>query len=117
MASSHEIVNQVRFNQDGLVPAIAQDAASGDVLMLAWMNAEALARTLDTGKATYFSRTRREIWVKGESSGNRQTVREVALDCDRDTVLLKVDQLGPACHTDTKTCFTGRVVQRAGGNQ
>lgn len=117
MPSSTEIVNQVRFNSDGLVPAIAQDAASGDVLMLAWMNSDALTRTLETGKATYFSRSRQELWVKGESSGNRQTVREVALDCDQDTVLLQVDQLGPACHTDTKTCFTGRVVYGAGGSQ
>ena len=117
MASSYEITNQVRFNSDGLVPAIAQDATSGDVLMLAWMDSAALTRTLDTGRATYFSRSRQELWVKGESSGNRQTVREVALDCDQDTVLLKVDQLGPACHTDTKTCFTGRVVLAAGASQ
>lgn len=117
MASSNEITNQVRFNREGLVPAIAQDVASGDVLMLAWMDAEALMRTLETGEATYFSRSRQELWVKGESSGNRQAVREVALDCDRDTVLLQVDQIGPACHTGTKTCFTGRVVYAAGGDK
>lgn len=116
MVSAYETVNRVRFNSEGLVPAIAQDASSGDVLMLAWMNAEALTRTLETGNATYFSRSRQELWVKGGTSGNRQTVREVALDCDHDTVLLTVNQLGPACHTDTKTCFTGRVVFRAGGD-
>ena len=87
MTRSSEIVNQVRFNSDGLVPAIAQDATSGDVLMLAWMDSDALTRTLETGMATYFSRSRQELWVKGESSGNRQTVREVAVDCDQDTIL------------------------------
>lgn len=114
MVSSLEIVEEVRFNGDGLVPAIAQDASSGDVLMLAWMNAEALTRTLETGRATYFSRSRQELWVKGESSGHGQTVREVALDCDQDTVLVTVDQTGPACHTGTKTCFAGRVVSGPG---
>lgn len=114
MTRSSEIVNQVRFNGDGLVPAIAQDATSGDVLMLAWMDSDALTRTLETGMATYFSRSRQELWVKGESSGNRQTVREVAVDCDQDTILLKVDQLGPACHTGTRTCFTDRLVFEAG---
>ena len=114
MTRSSEIVNQVRFNSDGLVPAIAQDATSGEVLMLAWMDSDALTRTLQTGMATYFSRSRQELWVKGESSGNRQTVREVAVDCDQDTILLKVDQVGPACHTGTKTCFTDRVVFEVG---
>lgn len=90
---------------DGLVPAVAQDARTGAVLMLAWMDDEALRRTLDTRLATYWSRSRGEYWVKGETSGHLQHVREVRLDCDHDTVLLLVDQAGPACHTGAVTCF------------
>lgn len=95
----------VGFNDQGLVPVVVQDAASGAVLMLAWMNAEALQRTQETRQATYWSRSRKTFWVKGETSGNTQHVREVRLDCDGDTVLLVVDQVGPACHTGTTTCF------------
>lgn len=90
---------------DGLVPAVVQDATSGAVLMLAWMDDEALRRTIETGEATYWSRSRGEYWVKGATSGHTQRVREVRLDCDRDTILLKVDQVGPACHTGKVTCF------------
>ncbi|MDR1512627.1 MAG: phosphoribosyl-AMP cyclohydrolase [Propionibacteriaceae bacterium] len=93
------------FNSDGLLPAIAQDAATGRVLMLAWMDAEALRLTVATRRATYWSRSRRQHWVKGETSGHTQAVREVRLDCDGDTVLLVVDQVGPACHTGAATCF------------
>jgi len=92
-------------NPDGLVPAIAQDAATGRVLMLAWMDDEALRRTLATRQATYWSRSRKSYWVKGETSGHTQHVREVRLDCDGDTLLLRVDQVGAACHTGTATCF------------
>lgn len=88
-----------------LRPAIVQDAASGAVLMLAWMDDEALSRTIETRKATYWSRSRGEYWVKGETSGHTQHVREVHLDCDGDTILIKVDQVGPACHTNMPTCF------------
>ena len=88
-----------------LIAAIAQDATTGEVLMLAWMNKQSLAQTLDTGKATYWSRSRKEIWVKGESSGNFQSVRSIALDCDGDAILLRVDQIGPACHTGAQSCF------------
>jgi phosphoribosyl-AMP cyclohydrolase len=95
----------VNYNEAGLVPAIAQDCASGKVLMLAWMDAEALKRTLDTRKATYWSRSRQEYWVKGETSGHTQAVLDVRLDCDGDTILLIVDQVGPACHTGAATCF------------
>jgi phosphoribosyl-AMP cyclohydrolase len=102
------ILKLVRFNDAGLVPAIAQDATSGEVLMLAWMNAETLSMTLGSGAATYFSRSRDEIWVKGETSGNTQRVRGVSIDCDGDTILLEVDQIGPACHTGRGSCFTGR---------
>jgi phosphoribosyl-AMP cyclohydrolase len=94
-----------RFNADGLVPAVVQDARDGRVLMLAWMNAEAYRLTLETRRATYWSRSRQALWVKGETSGHTQTVRGVRLDCDADTVLLAVDQVGPACHTGAPTCF------------
>ena len=93
------------FNEAGLIPAIAQDAASGEVLMMAWMNAEAVARTLETGRVTYWSRSRRSFWVKGESSGHVQTLVDLRVDCDRDCLLVLVDQTGPACHTNRRTCF------------
>jgi phosphoribosyl-AMP cyclohydrolase len=92
-------------NADGLVAAVVQQHDTGDVLMVAWMDEEALHRTLTTGRATYWSRSRGEVWVKGDTSGHRQWVREVRLDCDGDAVLVKVDQEGPACHTGTRTCF------------
>ena len=104
------IAARLRRNSDGLVPAIAQDATTGAVLMLAWMDDEALARTLATRRATYWSRGRQEYWVKGETSGHTQSVRSVSLDCDGDTVLLRVEQVGPACHTGTTTCFDGRLL-------
>lgn len=100
----------LKRNPDGLVPAIVQDATSGQVLMLAWMDDEALRRTLATRRGTYWSRSRGQYWVKGETSGHIQLVREVRLDCDGDTLLLRVDQTGPACHTGTTTCFDGRLV-------
>lgn len=90
---------------DGLLPAVVQQHDTGEVLMLAWVDDEALHRTLTTGRATYWSRSRLQYWVKGETSGHRQWVREVRLDCDADTILVKVDQEGPACHTGTRTCF------------
>ena len=101
-------------NADGLVPAIVQDATSGRVLMLAWMNDEALRLTLTTRRGTYWSRSRQASWVKGETSGNTQHVREVRLDCDGDTVLVTVDQTGPACHTGTDTCFDARLLLEDG---
>ena len=100
-----EVAARLKRNADGLVPAVVQDGDSGEVLMLAWMNDEALHRTLATGRATYWSRSRQEFWVKGETSGHHQYVRDVKLDCDGDTVLLTVDQVGAACHTGAKTCF------------
>ena len=93
----------------GLIAAIAQDAKSGEVLMLAWMNEEALAQTLESKRATYFSRSRNQLWVKGESSGNFQEVTEVKFDCDGDSVLLKVNQVGVACHTGERTCFHNQI--------
>lgn len=99
------LVQAIRWNSDGLVAAIVQDRVDGTVLMQAWMNAEALERTVSTGQATFWSRSRREIWVKGLSSGNTQQVRELRLDCDGDALLLLVDPAGPACHTGQKSCF------------
>ncbi len=104
------ILDRVTFNEAGLVPAIAQDVANGEVLMLAWMNREALELTLTTGNATYFSRSRNEIWVKGATSGHTQRVIEVSLDCDADAILVKVEQVGGACHTGDRTCFDADVV-------
>jgi len=98
--------DDVTFNSDGLVPAIAQDIATGDILMMAWMNAESLAMTLSEGRMVYWSRSRQELWRKGDSSGDRQFVREVYIDCDGDTLLFKVEQEGKgACHTGERTCF------------
>ena len=108
--TSDDVIANLTFNADGLVPAIAQQHDTGEVLMLAWMDAEALRRTIATRKATYWSRSRGEYWVKGETSGHHQVVVSVAVDCDGDTVLLQVDQTGPACHTGTRTCFTGREI-------
>ena len=96
----------VRFNPDGLIPVVAQQWDTGEVLMLAWMDAEALRRTRDTGRATYWSRSRSEYWVKGETSGHHQEVREIRVDCDGDALLLLVDQTGPACHTGERSCFS-----------
>ncbi|MEL6781771.1 MAG: phosphoribosyl-AMP cyclohydrolase [Pseudomonadota bacterium] len=93
------------FNADGLIAAIAQDADTGDVLMMAWMNAEALKATLDTGRATYWSRSRGALWMKGETSGHAQEVVALRVDCDQDAVLLTVRQAGSACHTGRKSCF------------
>jgi phosphoribosyl-AMP cyclohydrolase len=99
------IATRLRRNDAGLVPAVVQQHDTGEVLMLGWMDDEALHRTLTTGRGTYWSRSRQEYWVKGETSGHAQRVVEVRLDCDGDTVLVKVDQDGPACHTGDRSCF------------
>ena len=100
----------VRFDEQGLIPAIAQDHATGQVLMVAWMNAESLKETAQTGRAVYFSRSRARLWRKGEESGHVQRVVEIRLDCDADVILLKVDQLGGiACHTGRASCFYRRL--------
>ncbi len=93
------------FNDQGLVPVIAQDHTSGEVLMLAWMTAEAVERTLETGRVTYWSRSRKAFWVKGETSGHVQRLVELRVDCDRDCLLALVEQTGPACHTNRRSCF------------
>ena len=93
------------YTDAGLIPAIAQDATTGEVLMLAWMNAESLKRTLDTQQVTYWSRSRQEFWVKGATSGHVQELVEIRFDCDRDCLLMQVNQSGPACHTGRRSCF------------
>ena len=93
------------YTEAGLIPAIAQDAASGEVLMMAWMNAESIARTLTSGRVTYWSRSRGEFWEKGATSGHVQRLVEMRVDCDRDCLLLFVEQSGPACHTGRRSCF------------
>lgn len=98
-------IAKVRFGTNGLVPVVVQDHESRDVLMLAWMNIEALRRTLSEGRATYWSRSRAEYWRKGDTSGHIQVVKSAHMDCDGDTILLSVEQTGPACHTGTRTCF------------
>jgi phosphoribosyl-AMP cyclohydrolase len=99
----------VRFNADGLVPAVAQQYDSGEVLMMAWMNADALRETLATGRVCYWSRSRARLWRKGERSGQIQSLVEARLDCDGDTLLMLVDQQGPACHTGRRSCFSARL--------
>ncbi|MGQ9488615.1 MAG: phosphoribosyl-AMP cyclohydrolase [Armatimonadota bacterium] len=110
-----QFIEQLKFNEQGLIPAIVQDAETGEVLMMAWMNREALQRTIETGKATYWSRSRQKFWVKGETSGHFQEVRGVYIDCDADTVLLKVKQAGAACHEGYRSCFFRRVNAEEGG--
>lgn len=97
--------NSLTFDANGLIPVVAQDHASGDVLMLAWMNADAIRQTLKTGRVTYWSRSRSAFWVKGETSGHTQRLIDLRIDCDRDCLLVLVEQTGPACHTNRKSCF------------
>lgn len=99
------VLEQLYFNDDGLIPVITQDATTKDVLMFAWMNKTSLEHTLNTQKVTYWSRSRQQLWVKGESSGHTQTLVSMAFDCDGDTVLCQVEQSGPACHTGRPNCF------------
>ena len=105
-----EIAALLKRDSAGLVAAVVQEQSSGEVLMVGWMDDTALHRTLTTGRSTFFSRSRSEYWVKGETSGHRQWVREVRLDCDGDTILVKVHQEGPACHTGDRTCFDARLL-------
>jgi phosphoribosyl-AMP cyclohydrolase len=104
-----DIVAALRFDAEGLIPAIAQQHDTGQVLMLAWMNREAVEETLATGRVCYWSRSRRQLWRKGETSGQWQRLVEMRLDCDNDALLLKVDQQGVACHTGRRTCFFQRI--------
>ena len=105
-------LNKVNWSEDGLVPAIAQDASNGRVLMVAWMNREALKRTVESGEAIYWSRSRKKLWHKGEESGHTQKIKEIRIDCDNDVVLLQVEQYGGiACHTGRESCFFSRLEQ------
>lgn len=115
MTSIDETLDGLAFGADGLLPAIVQDDESGEVLMLAWMDREAVRRTLTEGRVTFWSRSRGEYWRKGDTSGHRQYVRSVAADCDGDTLLVRVVQIGAACHTGTRTCFTGRELPATPG--
>ncbi|MBD3657993.1 MULTISPECIES: phosphoribosyl-AMP cyclohydrolase [Marinobacter] len=109
---SPDWLSQVRWTADGLVPAIAQDAVTGEILMMAWMNRESLQLTATEGRAVYWSRSRGKLWRKGESSGHQQVVREIRLDCDEDVILLKVEQQGGiACHTGRRSCFYRKLEQ------
>lgn len=105
---------KLAFDDDGLIPAIAQQWDTGEVLMMAWMNEESLRLTIDTGRATYWSRSRGELWRKGDTSGNQQAVVSVARDCDSDALLLRVNQTGAACHTGLRSCFDTESIQAVG---
>jgi phosphoribosyl-AMP cyclohydrolase len=109
------IAGRLKRDAAGLLTAVVQQHDTGAVLMVGWMDDEALHRTLTSGRATFWSRSRGEYWVKGETSGNRQWVREVRLDCDGDTLLVRVEQEGPACHTGARTCFDDGLLEVAGG--
>jgi phosphoribosyl-AMP cyclohydrolase len=116
--SESDWIEEVAWNADGLVPAVAQDAASGEVLMLAWMSRESLRRTVESGEAVYWSRSRKSLWRKGETSGHLQRVVEVRLDCDADTVLLRVESVqGVACHTGRRRCFFNKLEGEGGARR
>lgn len=112
-----DIAARLERDEHGLVPAITQQHDTGEVLMLGWMDDEALHRTLTSGRCTYWSRSRQEYWIKGETSGHQQWVKHVSLDCDGDTVLVQVDQVGPACHTGDRTCFDADVLDPVPGKR
>ena len=106
------LLEQVKFDDKGLVPAIAQNVRTGEILMQAFMNRESLEKTLDTGHATYWSRSRGKLWMKGETSGHVQKVHQILIDCDQDSLILLVEQKGPACHTGEETCFYRTLAKR-----
>ena len=108
-------VDKLKFNADGLVPAIIQDAGNGRVLMMAWMNKDSVEKTLETGKTWFWSRSRQKYWMKGESSGHTQTVKDIAFDCDGDTLLIQVEQAGAACHEGYRSCFFRSASEDAEG--
>ncbi len=99
------VYEKLKFNEEGLIPVIVQDHATGRVLMMAWMNKASLEKTLATGRTCFWSRSRQKFWIKGETSGHTQTVREIAFDCDGDTLLIQVEQVGAACHENYRSCF------------
>jgi phosphoribosyl-AMP cyclohydrolase len=105
----NDIIKKLKFDQNGLIPAIAQDVKTGEVLMMAWMNEESLKLTIESNYATYFSRSRNSLWKKGDTSGHLQKVISIAADCDFDCILLKVEQVGAACHTGSHNCFFNKI--------
>ena len=105
-----EIIKKLKFDQNGLIPAIAQDEKNGEVLMMAWMNEESLQLTISSGYATYFSRSRNSLWKKGDTSGHLQKVISISADCDFDCILLRVEQVGAACHTGKRSCFFNEII-------
>lgn len=109
--NAQTLVDQVKFDNNGLIAAVVQDAATNEVLMVAWMNREALQKTLEEGRAWYWSRSRQKLWLKGESSGHVQVVKEVRLDCDADAIVLRVEQKGGACHTGYRSCFYRKATE------
>lgn len=114
MTATNTLADQIKWNEQGLVPAIAQDWQTGEILMLAWMNADALALSVSEGRAIYWSRSRQALWRKGEESGHVQKLKELRIDCDADTVLMKVEQVGGiACHTGRRSCFYRKLEQGA----
>ncbi|PWC04082.1 phosphoribosyl-AMP cyclohydrolase [Agromyces badenianii] len=114
-STADEALDRAVFNDDGLLPAVIQQWDTGEMLMLGWMDREALRRTLTEGRVTFWSRSRQEYWRKGDTSGHAQYVRSAALDCDADTLLVKVEQVGAACHTGTRTCFDGDPIAVTAG--
>lgn len=102
---SDDLMKELKFNEQGLIPAVAQHFRTGEILMLAYMNRESLEKTIDTGNATYWSRSRKKLWMKGETSGHVQKVKQILIDCDGDSIVLLIDQTGPACHTGEASCF------------
>ena len=107
-------IERLKFNADGLIPAIVQDQTTGRVLMMAWMNRESLEKTLESGRTHFWSRSRKKFWMKGESSGHTQTVKEISFDCDGDTLLVQVEQIGAACHEGYRSCFFRSATQDGG---
>ena len=110
--STVNFYEHLKFNADGLIPAIIQEKATGRVLMMAWMNRASLEKTIETGRTNFWSRSRQKFWMKGETSGHTQTVKEIAFDCDGDTLLIQVEQIGAACHEGYKSCFFRSVENR-----
>ncbi len=109
------VLEGMKFDSNGLVPAVVQDAENGEVLMVGYMNREAVAKTLETGKVTFWSRSRQKFWVKGESSGHFQRLRSLYVDCDQDCLLVKVEQIGPACHEGYRSCFFREIEKQGDG--
>lgn len=113
--SVQEFIQSLKYNSDGMIPAIAQDAVTKDILMMAYMNPESLEKTFATGVATYYSRSRQKLWLKGETSGHIQKIKKIRIDCDLDTLILEIEQIGVACHEGYRSCFFREIVHEADG--